>query len=144
MCGQKLKRWFRISMPYLVYSQIWLNRTRDDRHLFRHLPIHDGHFGYKQKFLKKNTYNMWLWTHHIFREIWCQHQLICSKVDTRPTFMGDNNYWIISMVWVCTPCCSLISIPIIIITLLCTDKGYITYNTSVKNYTQIYRVREMG
>ncbi len=40
----------------IFYSQIWLNLPRNDHHLFLHLPLHDTHFGYKQKFLKYTWY----------------------------------------------------------------------------------------
>ncbi len=39
MCSQKNKRMIKIGVPYLVYSQIWLNLPKDNRHLFLHLPI---------------------------------------------------------------------------------------------------------
>ncbi len=44
MCSQNIKRWLRICISYLVYSQIRLNIIRDD-----------CHFGYKQKFFKKKA-----------------------------------------------------------------------------------------
>lgn len=40
------------------YCKIWLNLSKDDCHfvLFLYLPMHDHHFGWKQKLLKKHGY----------------------------------------------------------------------------------------
>jgi hypothetical protein len=47
----------KIFILFWIYNQIWLNLPRDDLHIFLFLCMDDHHFGYKQKFLKKNNWN---------------------------------------------------------------------------------------
>jgi hypothetical protein len=53
VCSQKHRRMFKFHIWSI--ARFRLNLPRDDCHFFLHLSIDDHHFGYKQKFLKKDT-----------------------------------------------------------------------------------------
>jgi hypothetical protein len=91
MCGQNIKKWFRISMSYLVYSQIWLNLTTDDRRFFNIFLWMMATLATKKKFFKKKHWQFVILNTPYFKRDWMPiYQLICSKVDTRPTLIGGQ------------------------------------------------------
>ncbi len=75
MCSQKNRRMIKICVSYLVYSQIWLNLSKDNCHLFLRLPIDDC----QQKNPRKYTSQM---HSHIYLFIFykCSYPLGTFKV----------------------------------------------------------------
>lgn len=48
-----IEGWLKMCTWFLIYSQIWLDLSRDDCHFLLHLPTNDCHISFKHKFLTK-------------------------------------------------------------------------------------------
>ncbi len=55
VCSQNIEGWLKNCTSCLVYSHIWKKILENNRHFFGHLTIDERHFGYKQKFLIKES-----------------------------------------------------------------------------------------